>query len=72
MDKNRSLYLLCFVVMYTGQKYSRRQLARSCCFSSFQLTAALDTLCLLTDEAVLQESSAQPDTAALKSGGFSA
>lgn len=60
------------MVIYTGQKYNYHQLALSFCFSSLQLTAGLDICYLLTDKAVIQESSAELDTSCFKSDGFSA
>lgn len=60
------------MVIFAGQKYNYHQLALSFCFSSLQLTAGLDICYLLTDKAVIQESSAELDTSCFKSDGFSA
>lgn len=60
------------MVIFAGQKYNYHQLAPSFCFSSLQLTAGIDICYLLTDKAVIQESSAELDTSCFKSDGFSA
>lgn len=64
--------MLCFLVIFAGQKYNHHQLALSICFSSLQLTAGLDICYLLTDKAVIQESSAELNTSCVEADRFGA